>query len=444
MYARCPNCQTIFEVNDDVLNARVGMARCGVCRVTFNASWNLVDQLPGVDLPTAVRHPQSTEPEVMESDAPAADVASPEPEPEPEISERITEPVASESVASPVPVDAEPFELVSEEIEIESVSILKEVERLDDALSRKQGSPQEDDYDQTTNLDAPGKEFAKTIIPEHEIVLETSAEAWQQLGPDVKPEPSALDHERISTSVDRMRAMLNPVTEPETDSEESSKLIPAAVPPVAERRALRRTELPPELDPLRDGGIEGAAGDAGLATLPEIYAGPEVDANEAASRSSAIAWRGVAWFLGLVSLSLTILWQIREFYLDDLAQFPAIRPALSEFCEFTACAVPPRRDPRLIDLVGTNVETHPAVPGALRVVVSLINRADYSQLPPLLEVTLSNRTGGVAGRRTYTFSDYVTNTDDANLEPNVVSNITIDLAAPSESAVGYEIQLIPD
>jgi hypothetical protein len=520
------------------------MVRCGICRVTFNASWNLVDQLPGVELPPAVVHPRAAEPDVMVTDAPTThdvsleahpepviseqatepvepgsaatsasvdaaasevvseaiefetesiDVSSesqpepviseqatepvqpesaaisasvdagaselgsgpidfesesidvsPELQPEPVISEQATEPVEPESAAISASVDAEASEVVSEAIELESESILKEVEQLDNALSRKQGYSQRTNYQQTTDVDLTKKEYEQEIIPDDEIVLETPADAWQSWSPAMRAQSSAQDDERISTSVDQMRAMLNPVTEPDTDAEEQNTAAPAVEPSVAKKRGWRRTELPPELDPLHDGGVEFAAGGADGSMLSELYSGPEVDNAATETGSSATAWRGIAWFVGIVILLLVTLWQIREYYLSDLAQVPAIRPVLSEFCQIAACEVPPRRDSRLIDLVGTNVETHPAVPGALRVVVSLINRAEYSQLPPLLEVTLSDRTGRVVGRRTYTPKDYVASIDDANLEPNVVSNVTIDLATPSDSAVGYEIQLIPD
>ncbi len=329
-------------------------------------------------------------------------------------------------------------------IELESESIIKEVERLNDALSRKQENKQGIDNEKTTDHNLPKNVFGKDITPDQEIVLETPADAWQLVGPDVRRAQSPRDSERISTSVDKMRTMLNPVTEPESDTEERNTAVPADESSGVKKRGLRRTELPPELDPLHDGGIEVAAGAAEQSTLSELYSGLEGDAAATAPKNSATAWRRIAWFVGIVGLLLATMWQVREFYLNDLAQVPAIRPVLSEFCQIAACEVPPRRESRRIDLVGTNVETHPAVPGALRVVVSLINRADYSQLPPLLEVTLSDRTGRVVGRRTYTPKDYVTSSDDANLEPNVVSNVTLDLATPSDSAVGYEIQLIPD
>jgi hypothetical protein len=227
------------------------------------------------------------------------------------------EPVEPESVDTPPPVDAEATELVSAAIELESESILKEVERLDDALSRKQGNHESTDPEQTTDVEFAKQGYENIIIPDDEIILETPADAWQQLGPDVRAQPSARDNERISTSVDRMRAMLNPVTEPETDAEQRHAAAPTVEPSGVKRRGLQRTELPPELDPLRDGGIEGAADAAERSTLSALYSRPELDTPATKSESSVTAWIGLAWFVGFVALLLAAMWQIRDFYLSD-------------------------------------------------------------------------------------------------------------------------------
>ncbi len=466
MFARCPSCQTIFEVDDEVLSARVGMVRCGICAVTFNASWNLLDRLPGVDLPAELAPPPAAEPDGQDSATGHGDEVSSHSQAEPGISDEAApsstiepayevESVAvdtatgSESIAAQAEADMAAVEVddsgrLVEVIEIESESIVEEVARLDDALLRKKVADQRTQQDQAGLPEDEQHGDIEKVIPDHEIVLETPAEAWQGLRPDTQVRPSARQHARISASVDQMRAMLNPVAEREPDTGDEDGVQPATEAEPTKKRVFQRTQMPPELDPLGDGGIDSASGNTEASTAPDVNSGSQTGTAAVESASSAVAWRVIAWFLGFVLILLTTLWQVKKFYLHDLAQFPAMRPVLSEFCRFAACEVPPRRDSRRIDLVGTNVETHPAVPGALRVVVSLINRAEFSQLPPLLQVTLSNRTGQVVGQRTYAPGDYVTSTLDATLEPNVVSNVTIDLAAPSDSAVGYEIQLIPD
>lgn len=151
--------------------------------------------------------------------------------------------------------------------------------------------------------------------------------------------------------------------------------------------------------------------------------------------------RAFAWVAVSVLLLVGIIWQGREYYLTDLAEVPSLRAPLSLFCEYAACTVPERTDIKSIDLLGTSVDPHPSAPGALRVSANLVNRANFVQHFPPLEITLTDKAGVVVGRRTYLPHEYHAGAADQML-PNVVERVNIDLAQPSESAVGYEIQLV--
>ncbi len=452
MYARCPSCETVFDVDDATLNARTGMVRCGMCRVTFNARWNLVDQLPEVELPAAAT------PEPEREMGPAADQGAP-PTPGPGASESFPE--LQESAQIPEPrsiagdddVDGaaaalEP-ESAPEEIELDSESILEEVERLDQALQQKQEQRRDEPPDTEDSESAPQVQSPFDIEPDHEIVLETPPESWRRLDFDAESERSddEADEEKIATSVDRMRGMLDPVQEESPPAQSQPEVTSTEEPRSPQPTEGGRTELPPEIDPYRPNKVPRAA-DGVSPDVQQIFEGiyesREEEEGAAERGATATALRAMAWFIGLVLVSVAAVWQIRTFYLDDFAQSATLRPLLSGFCQIAMCQVPPRRDSRLIDLLGTNVETHPAVPGALRVTVSLINRAGFPQAPPALEVTLSDKLGRVVGRRTYTSKDYSSPEKEVVLDPDVVEDVTLDLAAPSESAVGYEIQLIPD
>ena len=148
-----------------------------------------------------------------------------------------------------------------------------------------------------------------------------------------------------------------------------------------------------------------------------------------------------AWILAAVALVGAGLWQAKTYYLGSLSQVSALRPYVAALCDVLSCSVPPRSAFNLIDLVGTSVNTHPDTPGALRVSVNLVNRAEFEQAYPPLEITLSDKSGRIVGRRTYLPEDYLT--DPASLlVPKVIQEVDIDLAQPSENAVGYEIQLV--
>lgn len=147
------------------------------------------------------------------------------------------------------------------------------------------------------------------------------------------------------------------------------------------------------------------------------------------------------WLLGSILLLFGLVWQIKDHYLVDLAQVPSLREPLNYMCKYLWCSVPSRTEIKAIDLVGTGVDPHPVAPGALRVSANLINRANFTQEFPPLEITLTDKEGNVVGRRTYLPHEYRGGAPNQML-PNVLERADFDLAQPAESAVGYEIQLV--
>lgn len=195
-------------------------------------------------------------------------------------------------------------------------------------------------------------------------------------------------------------------------------------------RPVLRSRLRPPQKPLaptskqRDSNSTSTADDITLVEIPRLQ-----------------PIRTAAWWLGSIFLILLTLFQLKQYFLVDLAQFDAIRPYLVAVCHYAGCEVPPRGEFALIELIDTRVNPHPDTPDALRVTASLINRAAFEQLYPNIQVTLTDRVGRIVGRRTYSPKQYL-GSDGKNLTPNIVERITLDLAHPDESAVGYELELV--
>ncbi|MDH3638666.1 MAG: zinc-ribbon domain-containing protein [Gammaproteobacteria bacterium] len=182
------------------------------------------------------------------------------------------------------------------------------------------------------------------------------------------------------------------------------------------------------------------------AATPVTASAPISDAAEdKASLRSRVTKLG-SWIFGCSALVALLLWQSSRFYLHDLAQIASLRPAMHQVCVVFACTVPARRAPKEIDLVGTSISTHPDIPGALRVNVNVINRAEFSQGYPYLEVTLTDKNGRIVGRQNYEPAQYQEfrgrQLAAVDLQPNVVHGLTLDLASPPGEAVGYEVQLL--
>lgn len=151
--------------------------------------------------------------------------------------------------------------------------------------------------------------------------------------------------------------------------------------------------------------------------------------------------QSAAWVAAALILVAAVFWQLKQYYIADLAEVASLREPLEMICEYASCTVPPRTNIKRIDLVSTSVDPHPDTPGALRVSANLINRAKFVQPFPPLEVTLTDREGVVVGRRTYLPHEY-RSAPVGDMSPNVLERADLDLAQPEHSAVGYEIQLV--
>ncbi|HSH43281.1 MAG TPA: DUF3426 domain-containing protein [Arenicellales bacterium] len=214
----------------------------------------------------------------------------------------------------------------------------------------------------------------------------------------------------------------------ETPDAESGE-VDADDPATAERGG-RRAPVP--------SGPEAEAG--GRRPLRSLHRGPGVRMVELPQPKP---FKTASLSLLTILLALLLVWQVKAFYLDDLAQVPVLRPYLEALCRPLGCELPPRSDFSRIALAGTTIDVNPARPGALEIKASLVNRAHFSQPYPWLRVTLTDREGRVVGRRTYLPGEYLANGGDALLPSGEMRNVSINLAQPAEDAVGYEVELMP-
>jgi hypothetical protein len=144
-----------------------------------------------------------------------------------------------------------------------------------------------------------------------------------------------------------------------------------------------------------------------------------------------------------LSLAGLLFWQFSQRYGATWSQDERLRPAIVQWCSMVNCVVPPLRDIGTVELVGTSIATHDEVAGALQVTIQLINRATFDQAFPALEISLTNREGGVVGRRTFRPGEFLgLGSSDSDLPSRQLISIVIDLADPPDTAVGYEVRII--
>jgi predicted Zn finger-like uncharacterized protein len=201
-----------------------------------------------------------------------------------------------------------------------------------------------------------------------------------------------------------------------------------------EKRALKQKEGPTKQ-------VKSAKRDDAASSLEEEF----VSADVAQLLSGKRRWRvaPLVWLMGAVLLCVVLIGQIVYFYPTELARYPQLVPLVTRVCASLSCEVQAKQDVGLIELLRTTVAPHPKRQQALRVRVALVNRADFPQPFPLMEITLTNSGGAIVARRTFSPTEYLKSADVGdNMTPNVVVDSLLDVSNPDPNPGGYEIRLL--
>ena len=482
------------------LGAHQGLVRCGRCREVFNASWNIVGALPDESISYAQLE---TTDEIVISDGiielPAVPVdadhggeddagqknglSDPEQAIEPDQLDAETEPEPEPEPESESESEVEPEVEPEPEVEVG----LDNTFYLDDLDFDIGGDDSEDvepkPGDEERNLAELTQEPTVDASDDDDAHIERNTKTAENTGPewlpedtdDLQPLPHVLTggpgEETVEEDeADRIVAAeleVNLVAEDESHDPDTELevFIPGEI---AEEIIIEAPShlwnFADELDaPGAVPGEEAAAADEasspsgtpatqekGAVAYAEDSVAPEPRKITPSHKSSDVKLveiphpkpaKVAAWMAATLFLLLASFWQLKTYYLSDLAEVTALRSSLETMCEYVSCSVPPRTNIKLIDLTSTSVNPHPVTPGALRVSVNLINRAKFAQRFPPLEVTLTDKGGDIVGRRTYLPHEYRSD-PPGDMPPNVILRADLDLAQPAQSAVGYEIQLV--
>lgn len=208
--------------------------------------------------------------------------------------------------------------------------------------------------------------------------------------------------------------------------------IEAARPPPAPATSIPDTQIAPAHT---DAGADPVTR-APLPTLQELLHGP--------ARAGTRRW---PWLLACLTGALVLTAQGAYFYANELSQWqPATRPWLSSLCNHLKCSLRPMMEPRLIELSHTAIAPHQKYANALELRATLINRADFIQPYPVMEVSITNRDGTVIGRRSFRPENYLEKLPAADeaMVPNVIVEAELAFTLPDTRADGYEIRLLAD
>ncbi|MDZ7841757.1 MAG: DUF3426 domain-containing protein [Gammaproteobacteria bacterium] len=449
MYSQCPKCQAIFSVSPTDIDAHRGLVRCGYCNSVFHAPTNEVDdsRIRAGDEGTGGSRATASSDDPLIEATPETPAGVPQTGGEenayrePDESEAKPPPAVREepgwTVAAGDQADRAPGS--RDEMLIEPVlpdpriagEQVPDEPWWDDARREEQAREEQAREEQAREEQAreeqareePGEEGsttdADTELPGEiieEITIEAPPVLWNAFDDELDEEGPRSDATRGNGSggIDGTGAA------PRSGAREGRQLVrPGRAPPSDEPEPAAK---PGRRSPLRSPYRER---DIRMVELPKPR-----------------PFKTAILSLLTVLLALLMVWQVKTYYLSDLAQVTVLRPYIEWVCRPLDCMLPPRRDFARINLVGTSIDVNPERPGALEITASLINRAAFPQPYPPLRVTLTDREGRVVGRRTFLPSEYRGGGDGELLPTSEVSDVAINLAQPSRNAVGYEVELM--
>ncbi len=201
-------------------------------------------------------------------------------------------------------------------------------------------------------------------------------------------------------------------------------------PPEIPRPARRSAEAVPTLP----SDLQGAAGrsDGGYVLPPDLEAIPR--------RRRFVGT--VGWGLGMVALTGLLAAQYAYHNRTSLSAEPEWRPWLERLCAVAQCELPPRRAPEAIGMLDRTVQSHPRYRGALLITATLVNRADFPQPYPRVEIVMSDLNQQLVARRTFDPEQYLAGAPPGRFPAGGEAHLMLEVTDPGNAAVGFEFNFL--
>ncbi|HEY0633985.1 MAG TPA: zinc-ribbon and DUF3426 domain-containing protein [Gammaproteobacteria bacterium] len=170
-------------------------------------------------------------------------------------------------------------------------------------------------------------------------------------------------------------------------------------------------------------------------TQPRRYALHVSDTERMPPRRAA----RLGWAAGSLLLLLLLVGQLAFLQRDSLARDLRWRPWLEQICGYAGCTLPPLRDPRAIEMVDRNVQSHPDYLNALAITATIVNQAPFAQPYPEVELAMTDLDQKRLAARRFRPAEYLEHDPGTRLIPPGASvHIKLEIADPGQEAVGFE------
>jgi predicted Zn finger-like uncharacterized protein len=447
MYTQCPECLTVFEIDEDALQTSLGIVICGHCSTRFDALRSLSNSLP-LDPETP-----STNPDVGPRVLTLTTVVSPaELELAARRNRRDEHPKSSTDSADALPA-ARPDSSI---VDVDSGWLANLHTDLTDALIADAAgiAPGDPHGDNTWRvMDAPVQaHFSELdIIPVTPSQFDADEPERDALsGSPTELEPWDADATDLATEVDPDQLEILSV---ETIDAEASDT--AAPPPDgdAELESASDETLPGDRD-----GFDSAAVDAGEAVASK-HDGDEATAVDTTTEGEAepgtveppepvyirprqrhFRRASVLWSLGCLALVVILAVQLAWAKRVALLQDPQTHAWMTRVCGTIDCNLPPIRDIAKLELLSRDIRPDPRTTGALVITATLRNNAGFRQPWPVVTVELSDLDGKPVAMRRFRPAEYIPDASRraAGIAAGATAAVAFEVADPGKNAMNFQ------
>lgn len=152
-----------------------------------------------------------------------------------------------------------------------------------------------------------------------------------------------------------------------------------------------------------------------------------------------------AWVILAALLALLLLAQVLIAYRNVIVNtVPALRPVLNSLCAVSGCVIDPRRDVKKIVLLQHSIYSHPASDDALMIRGEMVNKADFEQPYPVIELKLSNIQGKPVALRRFGPDEYLDSSTP--LPPMMLTGqavpVHLEVMDPGKNALAFEFDFL--
>lgn len=461
MYTQCPACRTIFEIDEDALQASLGIVRCGHCEQRFDALATLSDSLPtGPDAALPEQDPEARTPtltEVVPFDVlkaaakprrkrkPAAELRAPAPELPPEPA---ATPDGLPPVVTPAPPSEPPTHWFTPSLD----------ERTRALIADAAGIPHEaigaDPDWQVIDIPAPRDSDELDIIPMATdagttaaiaaapaaaapetpcragvlTVVEPGTPAADAPQPTLAPVPRAPAPDTAS-GVPNHTGVIT-VVEPDTPTAAASPELPEAALTAVSDESSATVEALADAESLLADDPTPTAEIAAATTDTPVYVPP---------RQRRIHPHDWLWALGCLLLTVLLAAQVAWANRVNLMRDPATQPTMLNVCARIRCDMPPIRDIAQLELLSRDIRPDPNTAGALLITATVRNNARFAQPWPVVVVQLNDIDNAPVAMRRFRPAEYLPDAARraAGLAPGTTAAVAFEVADPGPRAVAF-------